>query len=229
MMVLSSNPIRRRQRGSALVLAIFILFAMLSLGMLAMRTATQSIRGTSNARLTKQARYVAEIGLYHAITMMNREGSRLLPSRDTANMVGSRIILKSPRSSPPEARADVTFRTQAGEEVVVAPRSRVAPAVWNGPNPLGIFGETSGFVPSYAVEVTGFKPWSCPAGFDEAALAETGQGCCLMHFESKGVIARTEHPSADEYASEDGINRFAEHVLRAGVVIGPFSLQGCAP
>ena len=171
----------------------------------------------------------AEIGLYHAITLMNREGPRLLPRRDVSTMVGSTIIVESPRVSPAGNTSDVIFRNREGANVPVEPRRRSAPPVWDGPNPLGIYGETSGFVPSYQVEVSGFKPWACPAGFDAASLAESGQGCCLMHFESRGVIARTEHPTQADFDSDDGINRFAEHVLRAGVVVGPFNLQGCSP
>ena len=226
--MMRSRHLRSKQRGSALILAVFILFAMLALGMLAMRTATQSVSGSGNVRLAKQAYYVAEVGLYHAIALMNLEAPRMLPRRDSAAMERSKLVVMSPKASPPEARATVRFVNR--DDADVPPDAQfTAPNVWEGPNPLGIFGTASGFLPSYQVEVSGFKPWACPPGYDPASLAESGQGCCLMHFQARGLVARTEHPTEEELDSVDGINRYAEHVLRAGVVIGPMNLRGCSP
>ena len=72
---------RRGQQGSALVLAVLILIAMLGLGMLAMRSATQNIAGSGALRMNKTARFVAEVGLYHAMTTMRAESENLLTLR----------------------------------------------------------------------------------------------------------------------------------------------------
>ena len=72
----------RAERGSALILAILVMFSMVALGVLAMRSTSQNIRGSGNLRMTKQVRQIAEAGLYHAMTVMNREGPTILPLRD---------------------------------------------------------------------------------------------------------------------------------------------------
>ncbi len=214
------------ERGSALVLSIFILFAMLAMGMLAMRSATQNISGSGNLRLTKQARYVAEVGLYHAITLMNRQGSTLLPLRAGINGEGSSFIVQSPTEAI--ASSDVLVRDIGG--AILNRMSRPAPPVFSeGPPPLGPAGEASGLVPSYEVEISGFQQWACPPGYDEVALREQGEGCCLMHFESRGIIATEALPSDDELNAFGAADRFGEHRLKAGVVLGPFSLKGCGP
>jgi hypothetical protein len=221
-----SRRISRHQRGSALVLSIFILFAMLAMGMLAMRSATQNISGSGNLRLTKQARYVAETGLYHAITLMNRQGGGLLPLRDGVNAQGSFLVVESPRGE--RAVSDVLVKSVDGATIDRV--SRPAPPVFSeGPSPLGPGGDASGLVPSYQVEVSGFQQWACPPGFDEMALREQGEGCCLMHFEARGVIAGEVHPSDEDLNVFGAADRFGEHRLKAGVVLGPFSLRGCGP
>ena len=220
------QPHRRRERGSALVLSIFILFAMLAMGMLAMRTATQNISGSGNLRLTKQARYVAETGLYHAITLMNREGGRLLPLRSVPGGQGSYLVVLSPRGEDPVGEVSVRDRDGAQLQALERP---APPVFLDGPPALGLAGTASGLVPSYRVEVSGFQQWACPPGFDEMALQEQGEGCCLIHFESRGVIAEVVHPDDDALNAFGAADRFGEHRLKAGVVLGPFSLRGCGP
>ncbi len=218
---------RRRkgnERGSALVLSIFILFAMLAMGMLAMRSATQNISGSGNLRLNKQARYVAEAGLYHAITLLNRDGPNILSSRSGPGADKSRFVVESARG--PATTSVVSLLSENGARLVQI--ERPAPQVFSvGPAALGLAGTASGLLPSYRVEVSGFQPWACPPGFDEMALQEQGEGCCLMHFESHGMIADKELPNEEDLTSFGAADRFAEHRLKAGVVLGPFSLQGC--
>ena len=219
---------RRGERGSALILAIFILFAMLALGMLAMRSATQNMSGSGNLRLAKQVRYVAEAGLYHAITLMNREGPNLLRLRDVPGLDGSTFLVESPEPEDGAAgRSRVHLRDENGAQRSTIDQS--APPILSGePAALGVFGAGSGLVPSYEVVISGFQPWGCPPGIDETALREQGQGCCLVHFESRGLISSEERPEEDDLDTEIAAERFAEHVVKAGVVLGPFSLRGCS-
>jgi Tfp pilus assembly protein PilX len=74
------------QRGSALILAILVMFSMVALGVLAMRSTGQNLRSAGNLRMTKQVRQIAEAGLYHAITVMNREGPSIMPLRDDPSL-----------------------------------------------------------------------------------------------------------------------------------------------
>ena len=117
---------------------------------------------------------------------------------------------------------------KANGEIAVA-RTLGDPGFFGGTAlPLGRFQTTSGLVPSYTVTVTGFEPWDCPAGFDEQALAQQDEGCCLMHFESTGRIAQPGIDPQQLGRTSEGRARFAEHRTRAGVVLGPFTRKGCA-
>ena len=218
---------RHGQRGSALVLAIFILFAMLALGMLAMRTATQNVSGSGNLRLNKQARFIAEAGLYHAMTLLQRDGANLVGLRDAPGLEDGFLVVESPRGEGLAGqRSEVLVLDQ--NEVVRNRVSRPAPGFLNeGPSALGVFGDASGLTASYRVVISGFQPWACPPGFDENALKEQGEGCCLMHFESRGYIADAAVPTEEELAGDIAAERFAEHGLKAGAVMGPYSVRGC--
>jgi hypothetical protein len=96
--------------------------------------------------------------------------------------------------------------------------------VTDGPNALGLFGEASGLQASYRVDVEGFQPWTCPEDDAEASRTQ-GQGCCLMHFTSHGYVAREHTPNQAEL--EESARQYAEHQLKAGVVLGKFSLSRC--
>lgn len=213
----------RNQRGSALILALLVLFAMLGLGMLAMRSATHNISGAGNLRLTKQARYTAEAGLHHALTLLNRQGDAILERRAALGLPGSTLVVESPEGNEGVAQGRVVVLDRNGVE-----RARVFQAapgfMTDGPNPLGLFGEASGLQASYRVHVEGFQPWSCPQDDAEASRVQ-GQGCCLMHFTSDGYVAREHTPTQADL--EDGARRYAEHRLKAGVVLGKFSLSRC--
>ena len=216
---------RRGQQGSALILVVFILVAMLGLGVLAMRTATENIAGSGNLRMSIQAKYVSEMGLYHAVTLMNRQGATLLPIRDNPSFEGGIIEVESALPDSP----DVSLVKYTDSNGVVRQSKRMpAPSfLSDAPNPLGVAGAASGMVPSYRVKVSGFQPWACPEGTDEESLRQSGQGCCLIHFESRGMIAETPLPSEETMDSELASNLYAEHAMRAGIVVGPMSLKGC--
>ena len=207
-------------------MTVLILFAMLGLGMLAMRSATQNISGSGNLRMSMQARHVAEMGLYHAVTLMNRQASVLLPLRDGPGLRDSSFLVESPRTADGGRTSRVVLRDSAGQ--ARSERQMAAPPFFiESPAALGVAGQAGGLKPSYAVTVKGFQPWTCPPGFDEQALARSGQGCCLIHFESNGVVANEERPEQEVLDSQDAAYLFAEHAMRAGVVMGPFSKRGC--
>ena len=131
----------KAQRGSALILTVFILFAMLGLGMLALRSATQNMAGSGNLRLGTQARYVAEMGLYHAVTLINRQGATILPQRDQPNLVGGTIEIESASPDRPE-RSRVLFKDEGG--VTRQQPEMVAPSfLTDGPPSLGVAGVAS--------------------------------------------------------------------------------------
>ena len=214
---------RRNQRGSALILALLVLFAVLGLGMLAMRSATQNISGAGNLRLTKQARYTAEAGLHHALTLFNRQGDNLLGRRAALGLEGSTMVIESPLPGAGVSQGNVLVLDRNGAE-----RLRFVQAgpgfVTEGPNALGRYGEASRLIASYRVDVEGFQPWACPQDDEEASRAQ-GQGCCLMHFTSHGYVAREHTPNQAE--QDESARQYAEHQLKAGVVLGKFSLRRC--
>ncbi len=198
---------RRHQRGSALVLAILILFAMLGLGMLAMRSATQNIAGSGNLRLNKQARYVAEVGLYHAVTLMQQQGQTVLQARDDNEVI--------------EIDSSGAVQTVDGEEKdAVAAVAGAPPVLEAGPPSLGAF--QSALVPSYRVTVDGFVPAN--GGVVGEEVGEDGAPrsvFCRAEFTSEGFVASEALPvNLDEIDPEA---RFATSSLKATVVIGPFN------
>ena len=204
---------RQAQRGSALVIAILILFAMLGLGLLAMRTTTQNIAGSGSLRMNKQARFVAEVGLYHAMTLMKNEGETFLalrvPHPDSVLEVESSgtITVRSEPSPLGNARAT---------------ENRPPPPLLNGnggdPVALGQLG--GGLVPSYRVIVEGFTPvQNSQIAGQEIGLGdgENGEGFCMMHFTSIGYIATNELPTPEQLLGADAEERFAEHRVKAAV------------
>ena len=216
-----SRPNRRRQRGrrgqaqrgSALVIAILILFAMLGLGLLAMRSTTQNIAGSGSLRMNKQARFVAEVGLYHAMTLMKNEGETFLtlrvPHPDSVLEVEStgNITVRSEPSPAGNARAT---------------ENRAPPALLNGEgaDPVALGQLAGGLVPSYRVIVEGFTPvQSSQVVGQEIGLGagENGEGFCMMHFTSIGYIATSALPTPEQLLSVDAEERFAEHRVKAAV------------
>lgn len=208
--------LRRRSRGSALVLAILILFAMLGLALIAMRTSTQSIAGSGNLRMTKQARYVAEVGLHHAITLLAQEGDNLLRLREDAP------------TSTIEVESDGTVRIldPAGNQIAV--QDRPPPDLLTG-----ALGDYGGVVPSYRVRVEGFTRAASPAGQGVGDEGNSNEKFCAMSFSATGFIADKALPTDEDLDNATNQTQYAEHRVKAGVVLGPFqapceSLAGVA-
>ena len=219
---------RANQRGSALILAILVMFSMVALGVLAMRSTGQNIRSAGNLRMTKQVRQIAEAGLYHAITVMNREGPGIMPLRDDPSLRDSVFTVVSTLQPELDQPTSALSLLKVNGDVAVT-RTLSDPGFFGGEVPaLGLFQTTSGLLPSYTVTVEGFEPWDCPAGFDEEALEAQDEGCCLMHFQSTGRIAQAGVDPNQLVETNEARARFAEHRTRAGVVLGPFTRKGCS-
>ena len=194
---------RRTERGNALTLAVVILLAMIALGLLALRSTTQNIAGSGNLRMSKQARYVAEVGLYHAITLVNqRQVDDVLALRQP----GWHIEVDSEgRVRLVDLDGNVQFETD----------KQVPGFLSDGPNPLGQFGEASGLVPSYRVSIEGFLLGRAPAGTDLKTKY------CQLDVTSRGFVADRALPDDAVFNSARGVAEFAEFTLRAGTVVGP--------
>ncbi|MEZ4467637.1 MAG: pilus assembly PilX N-terminal domain-containing protein [bacterium] len=135
---------RRRPRGSALVLSVLIMIAMLGLGLLAMRSTTQNIAGSGALRMNKTAQFVAEVGLYHAMTMMRGEAENLL-------------LLRRPfPDSMLEIDSTGPLRVRLADGNVGPGQNRPPPPLLSaGPDALGEL-SASGLVASYRVVIEGF-------------------------------------------------------------------------
>lgn len=194
---------RRGERGNALTLAVVILLAMVALGLLALRSTTQNIAGSGNLRMSKQARYVAEVGLYHAIALINqRQVDEVLAARQP----GWRVEIDS--------TGDVRLVDRDGNAQLTVQKP-VPGFLTEGPNPLGQFGESSGLVPSYRVTVEGFLLGRPPAGTDLKTRY------CQLDLTARGFVANEALPDEAIFNSARGVAEFAEFTLRAGTVVGP--------
>ena len=64
---------RNSERGSTTLIAMLVLFALLGLGLLSMRHTYQDMSSAGNLRRAKQARYIADIGVHHALTLFQQQ------------------------------------------------------------------------------------------------------------------------------------------------------------
>ena len=102
---------RSSTRGGALIVTVVVLLSLLAVGMMAMRSATQNMSGSGNLRMSVQARHVAEVGLYHAVTLMNRQAMILLPLRDRPDRALSTFRISSPTTEDGAAVAASRWST----------------------------------------------------------------------------------------------------------------------
>ena len=61
---------RVSERGSTTLIAILVLFALMGLGLLSMRHTYQDMSSAGNLRRTTQARFIAEMGVHHTLTLL---------------------------------------------------------------------------------------------------------------------------------------------------------------
>ena len=192
------------------MLAIMILFAMLALGLLAMRTTTQNIASSGNLRASKQARYVAEVGLYQAITLMQQNGDELMRLRNSQRF--SYLVL------------DSNGRAQAfdlDDNAIGQPKAMGDPDMLGAPAALGA-ALSAALQTSYRVRVDGFFVGPPPPGNSAGDSATPGQVYCMMQFTAAGYVADRVLPTREQLLERGGADRFAEAEVKAAVVLGPF-------
>lgn len=211
---------RRGERGSALILAVLILFAMLGLGLIAMRSTTQNIAGSGNLRLNKQARYVAESGLYATLAVLNANTrnvrNALLQAWQQAAVDGPAAVVLNDRGRAWVTRVGLDGREDGAplfETVTAVPAFLQA-----GPGPLGLYGEISGLVTSFEVTVEGFAIWGPSAGNEIGDNGMATDGDCMMHLTARGFVSNVA-VGEDGFARAGDDVRYAEHTLKAGVVL----------
>ena len=217
---------RTHERGSSTLVAILVTFALLGLGALSLRSSHQDVSSAGNLRRVKQARYVAEVALHHAVALMQQQGSYLMSLRRPNEV----LFVQSDglvRFALPPLNLGDPYRPQ--REVMTLP----FPAFTEGPDPLNL---GAGRIPSYEVRVDGFADGGAPPGqeLSQSDLGTPRQRFCVMQFTATGFVASAPLPSATTRASDEGAWRaslelVAEQQLKAGVVVGPFLISSCAP
>ena len=217
-----SRRVLLRERGSTTLISLLVLFALMGLGMLSLRFTHQEISSAGNLRQAKQARYVAEIGLHHVITLLQQQGNYLLNIRQN----GEFMQIKS------DGTVEYYSRDNAGVEK--KQRSINLPAFSafaEGPAALGL---TQNRVPSYEIRVDGITDGPTPPGqeLSQSDLGTPRQSFCLVHFNARGYIAESTFPETqrdqmNEETWRASLELLAEHRLKAGVIIGPFLIPGC--
>lgn len=223
-------PVRRGQpRGSALVLAVLIMLAMLGLGLMAMRTTTHAMAATGNIRLARQARVVAETGIYHVATVISRGGLPYLQRRADLRAPGEVVRVRF------NSDGTVAYyrNTQTVPENVGAVPGTTAPVPdFLTPDParpdaLGEFTLGSGLVPSYFVELDGFTtldPVGGPTCDGNPALCAKD---CLVEFTATGYLARVPLPGNDVFNDRNVTDQFAQQTVRAVLRVPVSSADLC--
>jgi len=223
---LSIRP-RSGDRGSATLVAILALFGLLSLGIIAMRSAQEDIASAGNLRGSKQAQYLAEIGLHHASTLLQQQGSYLLSQRGPREYMTltQRGLLRYWLPNPVDPEAAPSLQRELNTPPF--------PALIEGPNPLDL---SVTRVPSYEVRIEGFADAGAPPGqeISQEDLGTPRQRFCLIQLSARGFIASQENPgdtqqALNELAWRASLTLHVEHQLKAGLVFGPFLIQSCGP
>ncbi len=202
--------LRPKQRGSVLVIAILVITAILSLGILSMHSTRSSVDHAGNLRSAHQARAVAELGLYHAMTVMQQRGQSLLQTLRTTP--DSTIEI--------ESTGRILVRNADGTE---GPSISMDPPDFLEHSPLGSYKA----VPSYRVVVDGFHVVPVRAGSEAGELRRSGEIYCHMDFTATGYIDSVALPTAEQWATSTSQDRGAAYILKAAASLGPFVTNGC--
>lgn len=213
---------RLLQKGSTTLISVLVLLALLGLGLISLQYTHQDLSSAGNLRQSKQAHYVSEIGLHHAITLLQNQGAYLLTQRQPNDF----IVLTS--------TGEVRYMQRApnGEETQrLVLNLPPFPIFDDGPASLG---RVKTQVPSYQVRIDGITQGPPPPG-QELSVSDLGTPqpqFCLVHFNSYGYIAPTLLPnlSQQEIGQEEwtaNFERIAEHRIKAAVVLGPFLIPSC--
>lgn len=215
--------LRINQRGSVTLIAILVLFALTSLGLLSMRHTVQDVSSAGNLRRAKQARYVAEMGAHHAATLIQQQGTYLLSLRQPNDLLEIDNL------------GNVRFiaRNVAGiEQVRHIVQTGEFEGLIDGPAPLGNLGTQ---VPSYRVRIEGITDGPPPPGqeMSQSDLGTPKQSYCLIQLSSRGYVARIDLPQneREQLTQEQWLRAaesIAEHQIKAALTVGPFMIQGCS-
>ena len=213
---------RIQEKGSTTLISVLVLLALLGLGLISLQYTHQDLSSAGNLRQSKQARYVSEVGLHHAITLMQNQGAYLLTQRQPDEF----LVLTSTN----EVR--YMLRAQNGDEsqrlVLNLPPFL---AFDDGPPPLG---RVQSLVPSYQVRIDGITQGPTPPG-QELSVTDLGTPqplFCLVHFNAYGYISPEPLPNLlqqeiGQEAWKANFERIAEQHIKAAVVLGPFLIPSC--
>ena len=213
----------RRERGSTTLIAVLVLFALLGLGLLSMRHTYQDMSSVGNLRRATQARYVAEMGAHHAITLMQQQGSYLLGIRQPGDL----LELNS------QGLLSYIHRNPAGIETVRQQMNTpLFPGLIEGPSALG---EVTSQRASYRVRIEGITDGPPPPGqeLSQSDLGTPRQSYCLIQVSSYGFLSRLDLPETEREKLTESEWRaaardVAEHRIKVAITLGPFMIQGCA-
>jgi hypothetical protein len=214
---------RSQERGSTTLIAVLVLFALLGLGLLSMRHTYQDMSSVGNLRRATQARFVAEMGAHHAITLVQQQGSYLLGLRQPGDL----LELNS------QGLLSYINRNPAGiENVRQQLNTPPFPGLTEGPAPLG---ELRSQHASYRVRIEGITDGPPPPGqeLSQTDLGTPRQSYCLIQVSSHGYLSRLDLPETERANLTEGEWRaaardVAEHRVKVAITVGPFMIQGCA-
>ena len=226
MSVHSSLSIQRRgrtERGSTTLIAILVLFALLGLGLLSMRHTYQDMSSVGNLRRTTQARFIAEMGAHHAITLIQQQGNYILGIRQPGDL----LELNS------QGLLSYISRNPAGiENVRQQINTQPFPALTEEPSPLGDIGSQ---IPSYRVRIEGITNGPPPPGqeLSQSDLGTPQQSYCMIQLSSYGYLSRLDLPETERVKLtwaewRAAASDVAEHRVKVGITLGPFIIQSCS-
>ena len=218
-----SHPLDRvHEKGSVTLIAILVLFALLGLGLLSMRHTYHNMSSAGNLRRAKQARYIAEIGAHHAITLLQQQGSYLLNLRQANDILELNHL----------GVMSYITRNNAGVETLRMQINTTPMEVFTqGPEPLGALISQ---VPSYEVRIEGITDGTPPPGqeLSQSDLGTPRQSFCLIQVSSSGYLSQLELPEGNVELLTDqewraSAELIAEHKVKAALTVGPFMIQSC--
>lgn len=214
---------RDKERGSTTLIAVLVLFALIGLGLLSMRHTYQDMSSVGNLRRATQARFIAEMGAHHAITLLQQQGSYLLGLRQPGDLLELDSL----------GVLSYVNRNAAGvENVRQQLNTPPFPGLTDGPAPLG---EVRSQRASYRVRVEGITDGPPPPGqeLSHSDLGTPRQSYCLIQVSSRGYLSRLDLPENErENLTESewraAARDVAEHRVKVAITVGPFMIQGCA-
>ena len=213
---------RVNEKGTVTLIAILVLFALLGLGLLSMRHTYHNMSSAGNLRRAKQARYIAEIGAHHAITLLQQQGSYLLNLRQANDILELNHL----------GVMSYITRNNAGVETLRMQVNTIPMEVFTqGPDPLG---SLLSQVPSYEVRIEGITDGTPPPGqeLSQSDLGTPRQSFCLIQVSSRGYLSQLELPEGNVELLTDqewrtSAELIAEHKVKAALTVGPFMIQSC--